>query len=40
LILWASFASCVFWIVYGARCAHSPYLLRTEGESLLAEATS
>jgi len=46
-----AFASCVYWIAYGARCAHSlqpettiweantwPYLLQTEGESLLAEA--
>jgi hypothetical protein len=45
------FASCVYWIAYGARCTHSlspnttewkddtwPYLLRTEGEALLAEA--
>ncbi len=43
------FASCVYWIAYGARCQHSlqpgtkeweadtwPYLLRTEGEMLLA----
>jgi hypothetical protein len=48
----AVFASCVYWIAYGARCTHSlqpntkewaadtwPYLLRTEGEALLAEAT-
>jgi hypothetical protein len=45
------FATCVYGIAYGARCAHSlepdetdweennwPYLLRTEGESLLQEA--
>jgi hypothetical protein len=46
-------ASCVYWMAYGARCAHSlnahikewspdtwPYLLRTEGGALLAEATA
>lgn len=46
------FARCVYFIAYGARCAHSlepsktdweenswPYLLRTEGEALLREAT-
>jgi aminoglycoside phosphotransferase (APT) family kinase protein len=45
------FATCVYCIAYGARCAHSldpdkreweentwPYLLRTEGETLLREA--
>jgi hypothetical protein len=46
------FATCVYCVAYGARCAHSlepdkreweentwPYLLRTEGEALLREAS-